>query len=58
MPDLTIDKLLDRIKVLESALKEINNLYKNMAFKKDGERDFWKCTFEMDEIARKALWLV
>lgn len=55
-----INKLLDRIEVLETALKEINILYKN-TFNTKNEID-WKTlaetVYQFDEIATKALWPV
>jgi len=57
MPDPTTDKLLDRIEVLESALKEIEALpssaFSPFAFN-NKESIFWK----IHQIATKALWPV
>jgi hypothetical protein len=63
--DKTIDaflaseaKLLDRIEVLEGALREIDVIYKN-TFNTKNEID-WKTlaetVYQFDEIATKALW--
>ena len=50
--DKTIDKLIDRIDVLENALKEIGTISAEMYKAK------WKDTQTINEIITKALWPV